>query len=236
MNRMTDKAMKSLAKVFDSAKAAEASLKMYIFHQDGSQEEKLLLKRNAESHLSNLLMAIDANGPFFKKLEFEKFKAVTQMEGKMVDAATIPPGFDNDPRPTLKKVLRNARHWDSHPEQAGIHGKKEEINNERDRYIADRLDMKLLFELFNSISDLLGSVSRNLNEDERCALYAYSDRSRSEVFGWQQEVSRAIKAQEDLFAAHPELLEQALSFLTFQPNASNVHIIHEDGQTSEVND
>lgn len=235
MDRMTDGTLKAVAKVFDGAKSAENSLRIYALHQDGSREERLLLKRDVESHLSNVLRAVESNGPFFKEMDFEKFKAVMKIAGRRVDAVSIPPGFEDSPKSTLESVLRNARNWHEHPEQAGSHEKKSERDNERDRYIADGLGMELIVELFNSISSLLNSVLRQLDKKELCALYAYCDRTRSELFCWQQEVIQAIKTEGGLFAEHPKLLEQARSFLEFQPNPNNIHIIHEEGETPEVN-
>lgn len=236
MNRTTDEILKAVAKVFDGAKSAENSLKMYALHQDGSREERLLLKRDVESHLSNVLKAVKSNGPFFKEMDFEKFKAVMKIAGRRVDAVPTPPGFEDSPKSTLDNVLRNARNWHEHPEQAGAREKKSERDNERDRYIADGLSMELIVELFNSISSLLNSVLKQLDKKRLCALYAYCDRTRSELFGWQQEVIQAIKTEEVLFAEHPKLLEQARSFLEFQPNANNVHIIHEKSRTPKAGD
>ena len=88
---MTDEILKAVAKLIDGAKSAEHSLKMYALHQDGSQEERLLLKRDVESRLSNLLKAVESNGPFFKEMDFEKFKAVMKIAGRRVDAVPIPP-------------------------------------------------------------------------------------------------------------------------------------------------
>lgn len=91
MDRMTDETLKAVAKVFDGAKSAENSLRMYALHQDESREERLLLKRDVESRLSNVLRAVESNGPFFKEMDFEKFKAVMKIAGRRVDAVSIPP-------------------------------------------------------------------------------------------------------------------------------------------------
>lgn len=236
MDRTTDEILKAAAKAFDGAKSAENSLRMYALHQDGSREERLLLKRDVESRLSNVLKAIESNGPFFKEMDFEKFKAVMKIAGRRIDAISTPPGFEDSPKSTLESVLRNARNWHEHPEQAGAREKKSERDNERDRYIADELSMELLVELFNSISSLLDSALRQLDKKGLCALYAYCDRARSELFDWQLRVSQAIKTEEGLFAEHPKPLEQARSFLEFQPNTNNVHIIHEENRAPKAGD
>lgn len=213
--------IKALVKAFDSAKAAERSACELCFRMDKSLNSDLFLKRDFERHLSNTIQAINNNKRYFAIRYKEEYSRFNNAANKIVEIDFDIPSVERPNSLKLRDVLRRARNWSEHPEDAVC-------DKESDRYLADRIGIQQLLELFNSIAHLLNASLRHCSDDDRAALFAYSDRTRSRIIDWQSKVYQAIEDKSDVFDKNPSLLEQASLFLRFLPSGDNIHIIEAD--------
>lgn len=219
--------IKELAKVFDSAKAAERSACELCFRMDKSLNGGLFLKRDFERHLSNTIQAINSNKQYFASRYKEEYSRFNDAANKIVEIDFDISSIERPNSLKLRDILRRARNWSEHPEDAAC-------DKESDRYLADMIGIQQLLELFNSIAHLLNASLSHCSDDDRAALFAYSDRTRSRIIDWQSKVCQAIEEKSDVFEEHPGLLEQASSFLRFFPSGDNIRIIEADSAIKKL--